>query len=748
MPIMCFSQSMAAAALRVLLVLMLLLLHEVAAAQTYGPGAIAGVFFGTFLGTLALCAAAFAIWFYATNGRCPFTKGPGKREKSADVEEGKNDVVGKHGHDNPNFHDDVDIVRTAHGDGKQLPAKSEKSKKDKDGKVKEKGKGERKGLGPFKIGTGRKQQAVDDISLNYLPPEVVHVPLKSHDIVGLGINIQGNMTDGIFISNVLSRGPASESGKVQKGDRILSVRVSFRNVTYEDALTILSYGSPYDVELELEKARAGPKPSPPTRAGSTRGGDDSGLCSHPMYRSRSTNDLDEVDRGEAVARRLRSSGIMTRRPAATTTATGTTSVAEQYVQSSASTRSLNERFLVQAAAEGENGKAGKISVRDIAIAKPKRAPPRVMAAGGAPEVAHDPTTATRKEEEMVVRDDYGVDGAVRREDEKEEKTSKKEEKEKEKTSKGKEKKDKKKDKEAKIIIAGGGGESEKKDEKEDEKKSTSSSSSSNSSSSSSSSSDIDGKEKSEKKKVKKLTKLKKDKVKGKDKDKKKEKKEKSKDKKVKSNEVENDATRYKEVEIAINERGIDIGEQKTERLISTESEISTITTTTTTTRTEVDHQQQATPDLLKEVRTDVATEPTTKTRKMAPPKPSPRRKSQELKPGDVGHQPPPLPASPPPDKHPVSISRSLSQVSPVATSVHYMQTTADGRVHEVAPSGGANTITISTGKPVVHEDVTFTVTTNKPTSTPVTSATVTSSSQVKRSSIDVQQVYTETAHLY
>lgn len=50
--------------------LVLMLGAQRAAAQaSYGPGAIAGVFFGTFLGTVALCAAAFAIWYYVSHGK-------------------------------------------------------------------------------------------------------------------------------------------------------------------------------------------------------------------------------------------------------------------------------------------------------------------------------------------------------------------------------------------------------------------------------------------------------------------------------------------------------------------------------------------------------------------------------------------------------------------------------------------------------------------------------------------------------
>ncbi len=43
------------------------------------------------------------------------------------------------------------------------------------------------------------------------------VPLKSQDFTGLGFNIHGNMRDGIFIKEVLSSGPARDSGKIQPG---------------------------------------------------------------------------------------------------------------------------------------------------------------------------------------------------------------------------------------------------------------------------------------------------------------------------------------------------------------------------------------------------------------------------------------------------------------------------------------------------------------------------------------------------
>ena len=48
-------------------------------------------------------------------------------------------------------------------------------------------------------------------------PEVIQVSLQSQDIIGLGFNISGSLSEGIFVSQVHNRGPASESGKVQVG---------------------------------------------------------------------------------------------------------------------------------------------------------------------------------------------------------------------------------------------------------------------------------------------------------------------------------------------------------------------------------------------------------------------------------------------------------------------------------------------------------------------------------------------------
>nr|CAD7405826.1 unnamed protein product [Timema poppensis] len=126
-------------------------------------------------------------------------------------------------------------------------------------------------------------------------PQVNVVSLRSHDFTGLGFNICGNMRDGIYIKDVLHRGPASESGRITPGDRIDSVRISFRHMVFEDALTILSYASPYEVQLEVESA-ASSRPSTLIRTKRTSVasiGVGDRIC-HPFYRSQSIADLAQV----------------------------------------------------------------------------------------------------------------------------------------------------------------------------------------------------------------------------------------------------------------------------------------------------------------------------------------------------------------------------------------------------------------------------------------------------------------------
>ena len=61
------------------------------------------------------------------------------------------------------------------------------------------------------------EEIADLFNVGSQEQETVDVSIESHDVVGLGFNIAGNMSDGIFVSEVLKRGPASESGSIGYG---------------------------------------------------------------------------------------------------------------------------------------------------------------------------------------------------------------------------------------------------------------------------------------------------------------------------------------------------------------------------------------------------------------------------------------------------------------------------------------------------------------------------------------------------
>lgn len=78
----------------------------------------------------------------------------------------------------------------------------------------------------------------------------VGVQLRGVDIGGLGFNIQGNMNEGIFVKEIISKGIAEQCGNILVGDKIKSLTINFENMVYEDAVTLLSYSSPYKVSSQ------------------------------------------------------------------------------------------------------------------------------------------------------------------------------------------------------------------------------------------------------------------------------------------------------------------------------------------------------------------------------------------------------------------------------------------------------------------------------------------------------------------
>ncbi|XP_059178190.1 uncharacterized protein LOC131957410 isoform X2 [Physella acuta] len=137
-----------------------------------------------------------------------------------------------------------------------------------------------------------------DGNMSSSDPEVISVTLESQDIIGLGFNICGNYGDGIQVSEVNNRGPAKESGQIKVGDRILSVTVSYEHIVYEDALTILSYASPYPVKILVQKAT---DDSLKTFDGKNMR-HESRRLSHPLYRSRSMDTIKSPPQREPTSR--------------------------------------------------------------------------------------------------------------------------------------------------------------------------------------------------------------------------------------------------------------------------------------------------------------------------------------------------------------------------------------------------------------------------------------------------------------
>ncbi|XGW03593.1 hypothetical protein V3C99_015069 [Haemonchus contortus] len=105
----------------------------------------------------------------------------------------------------------------------------------------------------------------------------VGVLLKTDNAAGFGMNIQGSMNEGIYVKTIVPMGAADQTGNILPGDRIKSLTINFDNMVYEDALTLLSYASPYKVKFELERRVETPPPMD--------NDDTSGARIHPLFRS-------------------------------------------------------------------------------------------------------------------------------------------------------------------------------------------------------------------------------------------------------------------------------------------------------------------------------------------------------------------------------------------------------------------------------------------------------------------------------
>lgn len=337
----------------------------------YPPGGVAGIVVATIIVTFVVgglgTAVAYKLWTRKT-GHKVRDRVDGQHQKQS--QKPNTDFA----FDNPYFRDpeanDADQVDK----GKERSSMNNKNslRSSKLSELSSKGKKPRSGKNHFMFGGGggKKHRALDDSCLS-VEPERTIVSLRGHDFTGLGFNICGNMRDGILVKDVLHRGPASESGLIKAGDKIINVTVSFTNIVYEDALTILSYASPYDVQLEIERVPEKSRALPNTPSGSKR----LGSCSfnnsgqklfHPLYRSQSIDDLTQIDKDTFPShgigpRRSQSVGVAAHKLAAHFK--NSDSKLEDKDRSAGSlmlstTGSLNEKMLANVMADGNVNKNG------------------------------------------------------------------------------------------------------------------------------------------------------------------------------------------------------------------------------------------------------------------------------------------------------------------------------------------------------------------------------------------------------
>ncbi|VDL71692.1 unnamed protein product [Nippostrongylus brasiliensis] len=110
----------------------------------------------------------------------------------------------------------------------------------------------------------------------------VGVLLKTDNSTGFGMKIQGSMNEGIYVKAIVPMGAADQTGNI-----------------LPDALTLLSYASPYKVKFELERKVETPPPMD---------GDPSGARIHPLFRS---NTLTHIQFNPVSSNRSSQSSIET-----------------------------------------------------------------------------------------------------------------------------------------------------------------------------------------------------------------------------------------------------------------------------------------------------------------------------------------------------------------------------------------------------------------------------------------------------
>ncbi|XP_051953179.1 neuroblast differentiation-associated protein AHNAK-like [Xyrauchen texanus] len=103
-----------------------------------------------------------------------------------------------------------------------------------------------------------KKDSQNEVEKDCQLSELVEVVVETQAEVGAsGYSVVGGGDRGIFIKEVLKDSPAAKHLSLQKGDQLLSARVYFDNVKYEDALQILQCAEPYKVSFFLKRTVQG-----------------------------------------------------------------------------------------------------------------------------------------------------------------------------------------------------------------------------------------------------------------------------------------------------------------------------------------------------------------------------------------------------------------------------------------------------------------------------------------------------------
>uniref|UniRef100_A0A3Q1H543 PDZ domain-containing protein n=1 Tax=Acanthochromis polyacanthus TaxID=80966 RepID=A0A3Q1H543_9TELE len=89
------------------------------------------------------------------------------------------------------------------------------------------------------------------------PTDEVEIVVETEAEAGAsGYSVTGGGERGIFVKDVLKDSPAAKHLSLQQ-DQLLSAKVYFDNVRYEDALKILQCAEPYKVSFQLKRTIPG-----------------------------------------------------------------------------------------------------------------------------------------------------------------------------------------------------------------------------------------------------------------------------------------------------------------------------------------------------------------------------------------------------------------------------------------------------------------------------------------------------------